>query len=53
MKSTLALLSVMASVSAEAIGAACTKPADCTTYAGTCCAYWKDNDALATLKSTC
>ena len=55
MKSALALFSLAASVSAEAIGGACTKQADCAA-ANTCCAYWKDNGATADttkVKSTC
>ncbi len=52
MKSALALFSLVASVSAEVKGVACTAPAGCAT-AGTCCAYWKDNDAAATVRSTC
>ena len=55
MKSALALFSLAASVSAQAIGGACTKQADCT-VANTCCAYWKDNGATAEfqkVKSTC
>ena len=53
MKSTLALLSLVASVSAETKGIACLKPADCAATTGACCAYWKDNDTAATLRSTC
>ncbi len=53
MKSTFALLSLVASVSADTKGAACTKPADCAATPGACCAYWKDNDSGATLRSTC
>jgi hypothetical protein len=53
MKFALALLSLVASVSAEAKGTvACTAPSGCT-VAGQCCAYWKDNDSPATVKSTC
>ena len=52
MKSALALLALVASVSAEAAGAACTAPSGCT-VAGQCCAYWKDNDTATTKKSTC
>ena len=55
MKFALALFSLAASVSAEPIGATCTKQADCTN-ANTCCAYWKDNGATADtqkVKSTC
>ena len=52
MKSALALLSLVASATAaETVGAACTAQAGCT--ASQCCAYWKDNDPPATLKSTC
>ena len=55
MKSALALFSLAASVSAEAIGAACTTQAGCTT-ANTCCAYWKNNGATtetSKVTSTC
>ena len=52
MKSALALFALVASVSAEAAGAACTAPSGCT-VAGQCCAYWKDNDTATTKKSTC
>ena len=53
MKFALALLSLVASVSAEPKSTtACTAPSGCT-VAGQCCAYWKDNDASATVKSTC
>ncbi len=53
MKSALALLSLVASVSAEPKSTtACTAPSACT-VAGQCCAYWKDNDSSATVRSTC
>jgi len=54
MKSALALFSLVASVSAEVSGAACTSQAGCTA-ANTCCAYWKDNDSTTapTKKLTC
>ena len=53
MKFALALLSLVASVSAEPKSTTtCTAPSGCTST-GQCCAYWKDNDTAATVKSTC
>ena len=53
MKFALALLSLVASVSAEPKSTiTCTAPSGCT-GAGQCCAYWKDNDTPATTRSTC